>query len=128
MQKRGGELYSTAAINVISAFLNNTGSVEIVNLANNGAIPGLLDSDIVEVPAVVDRTGARPVTTGVAEARLLGLMQQVKAYERLTVKAAVSRSKADALWALVSNPLIADVTIAESCVDEMNEIFDLGLE
>ena len=44
------------------------------------------------------------------------------------MKAAVSRSKADALWALVSNPLIADVTIAESCVDEMNEIFDLGLE
>ena len=128
MQKRGGEHYSTAALNVMSAYLNNASGVEIINLPNNGAIPGLLDSDIVEVPAVIDRTGARPITTGKAEAELIGLMQQVKAYERLTVKAAVSKSKADALWALVANPLIGDVTVAKSCIDEMNEIFDLGLE
>lgn len=127
MQKRGGEHYSTAALNVMSAYLNNTGAVEIVNLPNHGAIPGLLDADIVEVPAVIDRTGARPITTGPVEAELIGLMQQVKAYERLTGKAALSRSKADALWALVANPLIGDVTLAKSCIDEMNQIFDLGL-
>lgn len=127
MQKRGGEHYSTAALNVISAYFNNTGAVEIVNIPNNGTISGLLDSDIVEVPAVIDRIGARPITIGTVETELIGLMQQVKAYERLTVKAAVSRSKADALWALVANPLIGDVTVAESCVDEMNEIFSLRL-
>lgn len=128
LQERGGELYSRAAVNVINSIVNNTKEISIVNVENQGAIQFLNDGDVVEVQAIIDQTGAHPVTTGEIEPQLLGLIQQVKAYERLTVRAAVSKKYDEALWALNTNPLVTDLSIADQCLKEINQVFALNLK
>ena len=48
-----------------------------------------------------------------------GLTQQVKAFERLTIEAAVHGCRDSALLALVSNPLVGNVTDARALLDEV---------
>ncbi len=128
LQERGGELYSRAAVNIIHSMVNNTKEISIVNIKNKGTIKYLADDDVVEVPAIIDQTGAHPVKNDEIELQLLGLIQQVKAYERLTVSAAVSKNYDEALWALNSNPLVTDLSVADQCLRDINQIFGLNLE
>ncbi len=128
LQERGGELYSRAAVNVINSIINNTKEISIVNVKNKGSIKYLADDDVVEVQAVIDLTGAHPVTYGIIEPQVLGLIQQVKAYERLTVQAAVSSNYEEALWALNANPLVTDLSVADQCLKEINQVFALNLK
>ncbi len=121
MQGRGGELYSYAAVQVMSAIHNNVQSVQIVNVRNGSTIPSLAPEDIIEVPAVIHQKGASPVAIGDVESSILGLIQTVKAYERLTVKAAVHRQYDDALFALFNNPLVKDLAHAKLCLDTLIE-------
>ena len=69
----------------------------------------------------------RPLTVGRLEPEIAGLMHQVKAYERLTVEAAVERSYAKALLALESNPLVHDAAQAGALLEEINTHYQLGL-
>jgi 6-phospho-beta-glucosidase len=46
-------------------------------------------------------------------------MQAVKAYEKLTVSAAVNGSRKDAIAALMVHPLIGDFKKARAVLDEM---------
>ena len=50
-----------------------------------------------------------------------GLIQVVKAYEQLTVEAAVHGSRENALLALVNHPLVPNVDIAEKLLDRLIE-------
>jgi 6-phospho-beta-glucosidase len=50
-----------------------------------------------------------------------GLLRVMKAYELLTVSAAVNGSREDAIRALMLNPLIADHEAATACFYEMLE-------
>ena len=121
MKGRGGELYSYAAVQAMSAIRNNAQTIQIVNTRNGFTIPTLLPDDIVEVPAVIHQGGATPIAIGDVESSILGLLQQVKAYERLTVSAAVHRCYEDALFALFNNPLIKDLSHAKLCLDTLIE-------
>jgi len=74
--------------------------------------------DVVEVSCVVDRDGVRPLPIGaIPEAQEL-LMRQVKLYERLTVEAIASRSRATAVAALMAHPLVLSHSRAAPLVDE----------
>jgi 6-phospho-beta-glucosidase len=46
-------------------------------------------------------------------------VQAVKAYESLTVEAAVKRDRTVALQALLHHPLVGDLDVAEPLLDEM---------
>ena len=50
---------------------------------------------------------------------MLGLVQQVKAYERLTIAAATSGDRSLALRALLANPLVPDYPTAAGLLDEI---------
>jgi 6-phospho-beta-glucosidase len=50
---------------------------------------------------------------------MLGLVQQIKAYEMLTIEAAESGSRSAALKALMANPLVSDFTAAESLLADI---------
>ena len=52
---------------------------------------------------------------------LLGLVQHVKAYERLTAKAALTGSRDDALTALAANPLVPSFGVATRLLDAILE-------
>jgi 6-phospho-beta-glucosidase len=52
---------------------------------------------------------------------LRGLVQHVKAYEQLTVQAAVTGDRETAIWALVNNPLVGSYPAAAELVDRLVE-------
>jgi 6-phospho-beta-glucosidase len=119
LEQRGGAYYSEAAAQLIASLQAGTGDVQVVDIRNDGTIPGLPDDAVVEVPARIDRDGAHQIAVGALEPEIGGLVQQVKAYERLTVRAATSGDRDAALKALVTNPLIADYPIAVPLLEDL---------
>jgi alpha-galactosidase/6-phospho-beta-glucosidase family protein len=61
-------------------------------VSNRGALPELAADDVVEVPCSVNAQGAHPQPCGAMPASVAGLVQAVKEYERLTIRAAVEHS------------------------------------
>ncbi len=117
LEQRGGAWYSTVATALIDSIANNTGDVHIVNTRNRGAIADLPPECAVEVAAVIDGRGATPLTQGRLPLRVRGLVQHVKAYEQLTVQAAVTGDREAAVWALVNHPLVGSHAAAVALVD-----------
>jgi 6-phospho-beta-glucosidase len=116
---RGGAYYSEVAVELINAIHNNLGKEMVVNTRNNGAIHGLDDDAVVETNSIIDAQGARPLTFGPLPPAMNGLTQQVKAFERLTIEAAVHGCRDSALLALVTNPLVGNVTDAQALLAEV---------
>jgi 6-phospho-beta-glucosidase len=116
---RGGAFYSEVAVELIRAIHNNSGKVLVVNTSNNGAIQGLPDDAVIETNCVIDAQGAHPLSFGPLPLAMNGLTQQVKDFERLTIEAAVHGDRQSALLALVVNPLIGGVGIAQPLLDEV---------
>ena len=111
--QRGGAYYSEAAAQLITSLHAGTGDVQVVNVRNSGAIPDLPDDAVVELPARIDRGGAIPIPTAPLAPEMRALVLHAKAYEELTVQAAVSGDRRIALRALMTNPLVPDVATAE---------------
>ncbi len=119
LDERGGAFYSEAAAALVASLHAGTGDVQVVNVRNGGAIPGLPDDDVVEVPARVDREGAHPLVTSPLAPEMLGIVQHAKAYERLTIDAALSGDRTTARTALLANPLVGDYGVAAPLLDAL---------
>jgi 6-phospho-beta-glucosidase len=119
LEQRGGAFYSEAAAQLIASLQADTGDVQVVDIRNDGTIPGLPDDAVVEVDARIDSKGAHPLAVEPLEPEIGGLVQQIKAYERLTVQAATSGDRAAALKALVVNPLVADYPVAAPLLEDL---------
>jgi len=120
LEERGGALYSTAAVSVVDAIENDKNEYHVVGVKNNGAIPFMANDDVVEIKCIINRNGAAPVAVlGPEIPYIKGLMQAVKAYEKLTVTAAMNGSRKDAIAALMVHPLIGDYRKAKAVLDEM---------
>jgi 6-phospho-beta-glucosidase len=78
--------------------------------------------DVVEVKCKVGRDGVAPLPVTVYNDYVAGMMRAVKAYERLTVKAAIHGDRDAALAALMVHPLIGDYDKAAPMLNEMLEI------
>ncbi len=114
LKKRGGAYYSDVALSAVSAILRNCPVDEALNVKNRGAVPGLAPEVVVEVSCVVDGRGPRPLSQKPLPTEVLGLVQQIKSYETLTVKAAVNGDVEAAFFALLNHPLVpgADAALA----------------
>jgi 6-phospho-beta-glucosidase len=116
---RGGAYYSEAAVRLMASLHAGTGDVQVVDVPNAGAIPGLPDDAVVEVPAVVDVTGAHPLPQRPLPPEMLGLVEHCKAYERLAVEAALTGSRDAVVRALVANPLVGQYPVAAELADDL---------
>ncbi|HVN54767.1 MAG TPA: hypothetical protein VMT46_10590 [Anaerolineaceae bacterium] len=111
------EGYAGVALDLIEA-LQGGGSRPIpLNILDQGAIQGMEKSDVVEVPAYIGKGYIRPLAVGAIPGHCLGLMKQVKNYERLTIEAVLEGSYAKAVQALTIHPLVADSSLAKSILD-----------
>lgn len=119
LEQRGGALYSTAAVSAADAIYNNSGAIHVVATRNHGAVPFMDDGDVVEVKCRMDHNGPAPLPVKVYNDYVVGLMRAVKAYEKLTVRAAITGDRAAALAALMAHPLIGDYEKAKPMLDEM---------
>jgi 6-phospho-beta-glucosidase len=121
LEERGGAFYSDAAAALVASLHAGTGDVQVVNLRNDGAIPNLPDDDVVEISATIDRDGAHPIPVAPLAPDMLGLVEHAKAYERLTIEAAMSGDRGVALRALMTNPLVGDYEVAGPLLEELLE-------
>ena len=122
LSKRGGARYSEVAINLVNSIWNDVNDIQVVNTLNRGALDFLADTDAVEVCAYIGKDGPKPIPCkDFDNDHIKEYIQQVKAYERHAVKAAIYGSKEEAMRALVLNPLVGDLATAEKCFDEMLE-------
>lgn len=114
---RGGG-YAGVALDVVEALAGGGARQMILNVPNAGAIPALPNDAVVEIPAWVSRQTVLPLAVQPLPLHCLGLMLQVKAYERLTVEAIRDRSYAAAVMALALHPLVPDYATAKDIVDD----------
>lgn len=110
--------YGNIALDVMISLNSQIPKLMLLNVVNNGAINCLDDEDVVEIPVYIDKNGLHPLNISEIPEHARGMLQTVKSYERLTIKAAVENSYSYALQALVVHPLIPDVKTARSILDD----------
>ena len=119
LSKRGGAWYSRLAVEIIEALMSQVPSVHIVNTTNRGAIDDLPCDAVVEVPCRISGQGIEPVACSPVEESILGLIRHVKAYERLAIEAAMTRSRDKTYQALVAHPLVPTARVARAVLDDL---------
>jgi len=120
LSERGGHLYSEAAIALIASLSGASPGHHVVDVQNQGALDFLGDDSVIEVSCFVEH-GAIKRDPVQAEPNpvLRTLISSVKAYEKLTVEAALSGDRGTALRAIACNPITADLDKAAPCLAEM---------
>ncbi|MBK9312949.1 MAG: 6-phospho-beta-glucosidase [Acidobacteria bacterium] len=108
--------YHRIALDVMTALAADSPSRIVVNVSNRGAISDLKNDDVVEVPCLVDRNGALPLAVGALPGAVKGLVQSVKEYENLTIRAAIERSADLAKLALLAYPIVGQWSKADELV------------
>ena len=119
LKQRGGAWYSRLAIQVLHALNSDEPSVHIVNVPNGETFSDLPPDATVEVACEISKAGVRPLPTRPLEDSIVGLIRQVKSYERLTIEAALERSRDTALLALMANPLIPHAQTANALLKDL---------
>ena len=121
LERRGGAYYSEAAAQLIASLHSDRGDFQVVDIRNDGALPDLAADAVVEIPARIGSNGATAERLDSLAPEMRGLVEQVKAYERLTVRAAVHGDRAAALKALMANPLVGRYNVAAGLLDTLLE-------
>ncbi len=117
LERRGGAFYSEAATGLVASLVQGDGTIHEVDIRNDGTLAGLAADDVVEVPARVGPGGIVPLTQQPLAPELLGLVQHVAAYERLTAEAAVTRDPVTAKKALLAHPLVGQYELSEQLLE-----------
>ncbi len=120
LEQRGGAYYSEAALNLMTSIYNNRRDVQIVNVRNGSTLPCLPPDVTIETRCRIDAQGAHPLSVdSEVTPQVRGLLQVVKAYEELTVKAAVEGDRDAALQALTIHPLVPSARAARALLDDI---------
>ncbi|MFI6318196.1 6-phospho-beta-glucosidase [Nonomuraea sp. NPDC050556] len=109
--------YEGIALALMAALSSGEPTTMILDVGNGSAVPGLPAEAVVEVPCVVDASGVRPLATRPLDGRFLGLVQQVKAVEQATIRAALDGSSDRAVEAFAMHPLVDSVGVARRLLD-----------
>jgi 6-phospho-beta-glucosidase len=117
--KRGGAYYSTVATQLLNAHFNNLNETHVVNVAHNGAVQDWPANWVLELPARVSHDGIHPLPAEPLPPVCFGLIAQVKAYELLTVEAAVQGDRGAAFQALLAHPLGPKADQIQEALDDM---------
>lgn len=120
LKKRGGAMYSQAAVSLIEAIELDSGAEHVVNVRNGGMLPMLAPGDVAELRCRVTRDGPEPLPRRTEPGEhICGLVRSVKAYEKLAARAAFSGEYSDALAAALSHPLSSDIKRTQSALGEL---------
>ena len=121
LMKRGGAYYSTVATQLLNAHYNDLGETHVVNIKNDGAVKEWPAEWVLEIPSTVKKSGITPIPTEPLPLSQFGLISAVKAYELLTVEAAVHGDRKAAYEALLANPIGPKADKVQAVLDDMLE-------
>lgn len=119
LKQRGGGGYSDVAFAAMLAIRDNRSDRQVVQALNQGAVDGIPEDASMELTCLVDATGPHPIRIGEIPLAVRGLVQSVKAYESLTVEAAVKGSRQLAMQALMSHPLTPSWDVAKPLLAQL---------
>ena len=119
LMKRGGAYYSTLATQLLDAHYNDLNQVHVVNVRHNGAVPEWPLDWVLEMPCRVGAAGIEPLPAQPLPPVCAGLVAQIKAYELLTVEAAVNGDRNAAYQALIAHPLGPAVEDTPAVLEDM---------
>ena len=105
LMERGGAYYSTAATQLLNSHFNNLGEVHVANVPHCGAVAGWPEDWVLEMPCKVDLSGVNALPAEPLPETCYGLIAQVKSYEMLTAKAAISGDRDLLFEAMLAHPL-----------------------
>ena len=105
LMKRGGAYYSTVAAQLLNAHYNDLGETHVVNTSNRGAVKGWPEDWVLEIPSKINRDLIQPLPTNPLPEVCFGLLAQVKSYELLTARAAVTGDRKTLYQAMLAHPL-----------------------
>lgn len=104
---------------IIAAMATGRRTICIANIANQGAIPNLPATAEVEVEAVTDSSGLRPVVMGEAPPLLKALLEKRFVWQELVADAAVTGDRTKALQALLVDEMAIVPEKAQAMLDEL---------
>jgi 6-phospho-beta-glucosidase len=127
LAQRGGAFYSEAAVQLVASLLGQSPtnleggepSEQVVNVRNAGTLPFLPDDAVIEVPALVDASGARPLPVQPVEPLYAGLIAHVTGYEQLALDAALRGGRDRVFQALLAHPLVGQLDLADQLTDRL---------
>jgi len=103
----------------MDAIHNDTGEELATSVPNQGTVDGIEADEVVEVVCRIGRKGAAPIPVGPIPLAFRGLVHAVKAYEVLTVEAAMKHDRRLLKQALLNHPLVGDAEVIDPMLDEM---------
>jgi len=115
--------YEDVAIALMRGIAYDQSARLILNVRNRGTLAALDADAVVEVPCVVDATGAHPVAGTELPDFGVGLVTNAKYVERQTIEAGLGGSRAAAVRALAHHPLVDSVTVARSLLEDAMHAF-----
>ncbi len=105
--------YHRMVLSVMEALQEKTPREIVINVRNDGALDDFDNDDVIEGICDVSASGARPQKYGRLPEPVRGLAVAMKVFEHAAVRAAVTRSFAQARTALLLHPLIGDWDAAD---------------
>jgi alpha-galactosidase/6-phospho-beta-glucosidase family protein len=104
---------------IAAAIVTGDETVELaVNLPNDGKISNLPPEAVVEVPAVIGAAGVTGLAVGPLPEAIAAVLTARVHQQELTVRAALSGSRAEAVQALALDPLVPDPQTAAAILDD----------
>ncbi|OLV18247.1 family 4 glycosyl hydrolase [Deinococcus marmoris] len=116
---RGGIFELEVAVDVMDAVFNDRNEIWPTNVVNHGAIADFPDSQVVEVPCLVNRQGVRPIAGYRVPESVRGLLSALAEYQQLAADAAWDGTRRQAVQALTSNPLVRTLPLAQTLYEEL---------
>jgi 6-phospho-beta-glucosidase len=102
---------------------SSAGGLSFAGAGSRAAVPGLPPDAVVEVPCTVTPDGAVPIPQDRPAEPQLGLLQQVKKVELLTVRAASTGDRDAALEAFAEHPLVGSAQLATALLTGYESAF-----
>ena len=115
--------YAAIAATFLRALNRNANEVLVLNVKNGGRLPFLDDDAVVEVPCMVSQAGPTSLSVGELPPEQQKLVARVKEVERTTIRASLEGSRAVALDAMASHPVVPTRAAAERILAGYLEAF-----
>lgn len=118
----GEEDEGIEVVALMEAILENRNALHVVNLRNGGTIPNLPADAVVEVTALINAYGIRPVQVGPLPEALAAHLRHYVALQHQMVKAALTGDRRAALQAFLLDPMLQarlDLDETEALLDEL---------
>jgi alpha-galactosidase len=111
--------FSEGAPEIIENILNDTNLLwEAVNIPNQGHITNLPEGAIVELPGKLDAQGIHGIKIGEMPEGIAALLRREITVSHLTVDAVVKGDRNLALQALLLDPVIRDIDVAQQVLED----------